>query len=317
MTRLLQRSGVALAAALLISILVAPAASLAKPPGWTMAITAIPTTVSPGAYAAYRVTITNAGKSNIAKISLTASRPEAPFSVTPSTGCKASGQLDCALGALGSGKSVTRVIVYKTPSTGTTFPVTFEANTSGVSFSDGGTSHGDALKKDASTALNGSGDFAGGYVVDAGSSFTTGAGDTQQTTVNAPKTGIGVTITEGGDGNPCSIAHTIGQFTSLNVDGGNPVPLFLTTMTIPTSGLPDELELGQVKLCHQYDNGSAVLLPSCNSDTAPSNAPCFFAKWGGAYHPDHEQHGEQDADDWTSLVLDMWDVQNGNARGGY
>ena len=129
----------------------------------------IPTTVSPGSYAAFRVTITNAGKSNIAKIYLTDSRTETPFSVTPSTGCKSTGPLHCSLGALGSGKSVTRVVVYKTPATGTSFPVTFEANTSGVSFSDGGTSHGDALRTDASTAMNGTGNFAGGYVVDAGS----------------------------------------------------------------------------------------------------------------------------------------------------
>lgn len=317
MIRLLHRSGVALLAALLIGFLIAPAVSLAKTPGWTMSVTAIPTVVSPGSYAAYRVTITNGGKSNIAKIYLTDSRTETPFSVTPSTGCKASGQLNCSLGSLGSGKSVTRVIVYATPSTGTSFPVTFEANTSGVSFSDGGTSHGDALKTDVSTALNGSGNFAGGYVVDAGASFTTGGGDAQQTTVNAPKTGIGVTITEGGDGNPCG-TNTIGQFTTLNVDDGNTLPIFLTTMTIPTNTVPDELELSQVKLCHKYDSGAAVLLPRCAADVAPTNGvACFWPKFAGPYHPDHEHHGETDADDWTWLVLDMWDVQNGNLRGGY
>lgn len=321
MTRLLRRSGVALLAVLFISLLVVPAVSLAKTPGWTMAVTSIPTTVSPGAFAAFRVTITNSGKSNVAKIYLTDSRPETPFSVTPSTGCKATGQLNCALGALGSGKSVTRVVVYKTPATGTSFAFTFEANTSGVSFSDGGTSHGDALKKDASTAMDGTGNFAGGYVIDAGSSFTTGSGDTQQTTVNAPKTGIGVTISEGvtGNGNPCSTGHTIGQLTNLNVDDGNVLPFFLTTITIPTSSIPnEELELSQVKLCHQYDGGAAVLLPQCAADVAPTSGPaCFYPKFGGQYHPDHEFHGESDADDWSLLILDMWDTQNGGLRGGY
>jgi hypothetical protein len=306
-----------LTTALLAVMLLGVAGTLAKTPAWSMTVVPIPTQVGPGSYAAFQVTIANNGSSNIAKLFLTDSSGATPFSVSPSTGCNTSGQLNCSLGALNSHRSVTRTIVYKTNAAASSFDITFEANTSGVSFSDHNTSHGDTLRGSASTPENGSGDFAGGYVVD-NSNFSTGGGDNQQTTVNPPSTGIGVTITEtGGSSNPCGAGTPIGQLSTINVGNGAAFSPFLMTLTVKTTSLPAELQLGQVKLCHQYDNGSHADLPKCAADAAQAT-PCFWPKWGGAHHPDREEHpGEVDADDWTLLILDVWDVQNGSLRGHF
>jgi hypothetical protein len=304
-----------LVAAMLSVLLLGVGATAAKTPNWSMTVTTIPTTVSPGAYAAFQITIANGGSSNIAKLFLTSNRSDVPFAVSPSTGCTA-GPLSCSLGALGSGKSVTRTVVYKTSAAASSFDVTFQANTSGATSSDGGTSHGDTLTKSVSMPENGSGNFAGGYAVDS-SSFSTGGGDSQQTTVVPPATGIGVTITESGGGNPCGSGTPIGQLSTINVGNGATFGPFLMTLTIQASSLPDELELGQVKVCHLYDNGNHVYLPPCSLDTAQA-APCFFAKWGGAHHPDREEHrDQQDADDWGLLILDVFDVQNGGLHSAY
>jgi hypothetical protein len=318
--RFRQLASVASAAMLSMLLLGAGVAS-AQTPAWSMAVKLIPGTVSPGAYAAYRVTITNGGTSNIAKLFLTDSITAHPYSVIGSAGCNATGPLFCSLGALNAGKSVTRTVVYQTPSTGTSFNVTFDANTSGSTFSDkGGTSHGDTLFSAVSTTLDGSANFAGGYVIDPNNPLSTGGGDNQQTTLDPPVGGIGVTISEGGTGNPCGFANTIGQFTAINVgDGATFTTPFETIFTIPTTSLNPELALSQVKLCHQYDNGTAIQLSICAADASPGvgGTPCFYPKWGGPQHQDAEEVvGSHDADDWTWLVLDAWDFQNGGYRGG-
>ncbi len=156
---------------LLAAALIAPGTAAAKTPGWSMTVTPLPGTVSAGAAAGYRVVITNGGKSNIAKLYLTDSRTESPiagFTTTSQGSCgtdAVTGELSCSLGALGSGRSATVTVAYMT-SGASPFDVTFEANTSGVSFSDGGTSHGDALTASASTVLSTDPNFSGGFTLD-------------------------------------------------------------------------------------------------------------------------------------------------------
>jgi hypothetical protein len=331
-TRTRRFVGIISLAVLVTSALLVPAASLASTPGWAMQVDATPhttscasgidfcATVNPAAYVKFKVTITNAGKSNIAKLFLTDTITGTPVSIAPSTGCSSSGELLCSLGALGSGKSVTRTIIYKLPSSGSSFDFRFEVNTSGVSGSDGGTSHGDTLKKSGHFVLDGSADFVGGYILDGGD-LTTGGGGGQNTKLTPPESGIGVTIREvSGTTNPCSSGTPIGQLVLLNVSDGTVYSTpFKTVLTIATTGLPDELELSQVKFCHQYDSGVAKFLVKCHSDASPGvgGAPCFWPKWVGPFHGDHEPHRVTDADDWTSLVLDVWDFQNGSIRGGF
>jgi hypothetical protein len=326
--RMVHRSGAALLAALLLSALFLPASSLAKVPGWSMQVVATPSdsacgtgigfcaTVSPSAAVRFVVTIKNSGKSNIAQLYLTSTNTTAPLSVTPSTGCNATGQLLCSLGALKAGASVTRTIIYRMPAGAGSLDFRFEANTTGVSGSDGGTSHGDTLKTSGHLVLDGSADYNGGFILDNSDLGTGGAGG-QSTTLTPPDAGIGVTIREvSGTDNPCASGTPVGQLVLLNVSNGTVYSTpFKTVLTIATSGLPNGLALGQVKLCHKYDNGTATFLPTCASDAAPpTNGPaCFWPKWGGPSSGD----ADNDADDWTNLVIDMWDFQNGSIRGGF
>jgi len=207
------------------------------------------------------------------------------------------------------------------PASGSALDFRFEVNTAGVSGSDGGTSHGDTLKKFGHFTLDASPDYVGGYILNSNDLFT-GAVGGQSTKVTPPGAGIGVTIREvTGTTNPCGSGTPVGQLVILNVADGTVYNTpFKTVLTIATSGLPDELTLGQVKLCHKYDDGTSAFLPACATDAAPTNGhPCFFAKWGGPAVVEHESHevAGGDADDWTSLIIDMWDFQNGSIRGGF
>ncbi|HYK94748.1 MAG TPA: hypothetical protein VE011_02625 [Candidatus Dormibacteraeota bacterium] len=331
MIRFVHRSGAALLAALLLGAVIVPASTLAKVPGWAMQVVATPAdspcasgigfcaTVSPSAAVRFVVTIKNNGKSNIAQLYLTSTIATAPLSVAPSTGCNASGQLLCSLGALNAGASVTRTIIYRMPAAAGTLDFQFEANTTGVSASDGGTSHGDSLRMAGHVVLDGSADYTGGFLLDTSNLVTGGAGG-QSTTLTPPASNIGVTIREvSGTDNPCNAGTPIGQLVLLNVSNGTVYATpFKTVLTIATSGLPGEQEISTVKLCHKYDNGTASFLPRCATDVAPTNGiACFYPKFGGTAHPDQEPHGIADTDDWSQLIIDIWDFQNGSIRGGF
>jgi len=335
--RFVHRGGAALIASLLLGFLLAPATSLATTPGWSMTVTSTPddpislcpagidfcATVNPSAYMKFVVTVSNSAtaKSTISKVFLTDTYAATPYSVSPMTGCNSTGELLCSLGALKPGQSATRTIIYQMPSSGTALDFQFEVNTAGVSGSDGGTSHGDTLKKFGHIVLDGSADYVGGYLLNSNDLFT-GAVGGQSTKVTPPGAGIGVTIRElaaSDTTSPCG-STPVGQLVVLNVaDGAVYGTPFETVLTIATSGLPNELTLSQVKLCHKYDDGTAVFLQNCLTDAAPASTPCFWPKWGGPAVVEHESHevAGGDADDWTSLIIDMWDFQNGSIRGGF
>jgi hypothetical protein len=324
------RLGTVAASAMLALMLLGVGGATASTPIWASTATSIPGTVSPGNFAFYHVTVTNNGTSNISQLFLADNVNFAAFSASPSAGsCVLSPVLSCTFGALNAGATDTVDVVYKTPSSGTAFAIDFQFNTSGSTFSDQkhgkkATSHGDNLDTPVSTVLDSSVDFAGGYVVFGGTSFSTATGDVQTTTVNSPATGIPVTVTESaGDGtSQCGGTDTpAGQLVTLDVAGGATFDSdFLTTITIKTSSLPDELVLSDVSLCHLYDDGTSALLPVCASDTAPAGqTACFWPKWSGTV-VEHGQEAHNDADDADNhvfLILDVFDFQNGGVRGQY
>jgi hypothetical protein len=318
------------ASALLATLLLGVGAVTATPPAWTATATSVPGSVTPGNYALYVVTVTNNGSSNISQLYLTASVSDLPFSVSPSAGsCTTGGTLFCSLGALrAQGGTDTINVVYKTPSTGSSYDITFQFNTSGSTFTDKKkTSHGDTLNDPVSTPLDGSADFTGGYVVFGGTSFSTATGDVQQTTVSSPTTNIPVTVQEsaGGSTSQCASGTPVGELATVNVGGGATFASpFETTLKIATSGLPDESVITDYSLCHHYDSGTlagtSALLPVCAADVAPTDGhACFFPKWSGtssAHDRDHNGDAD-DADNHLFLVLDVWDFQNGGYRGQF
>jgi hypothetical protein len=296
-----------------------------------MAVTPLPSSVSPGAPAGYRVVITNNGSSNIAKVALTDSRPESPVSVSTSAGsCASTGQLLCNLGALRSGASVTVTVGYTT-SGASPFVVTFEANTSGVSFSDGGTSHGDALRGTASTILNSDPNFKGRFTLDTSAISTnqtlTGT-NIQSTLIIPPTTGIGVAISDGLPGNTgtaCSQVAPVGEWSSLDVAQGTTFGApFPVTLHILTSSLPAGFTLASVKVCHDLGGGVTETI-SAPCPTGTPTAQCVSANLnhGTLARCFYDEDSDHDRDDYHCtkatgyLEIIVWLNHNGYIRGGY
>lgn len=354
--------------AMLAVMLLSVSGSDAKTPGWGFVdgftnqavstaapFTGSPTSVSPNAYVAFDVRITNSQKSNISALLMktdipitnplgdpiyifdatwtdatgsTVTGPARPCD--PASGSYTSAPLSCNFGALNAGLSVTVEIVFQVPSTLGTYGYGFNflASGNGNTPSDsGGTSHGDTLKGPASVTVSSNSDFAGGFVLADGTSFSTATGDIQQTTVTSPANHIPVTLSEssGGTVSQCGTGTPIGQLVTLHVDKGEPFgtptsgSTFLTTLRIQTSALPDETELGQVGFCHLYDGDTTDLpLPKCAADAAPAgNLPCFWPKWDqlSSAHDKDKNGDADDADGHLFLVIDVWDVRNGSLRG--
>jgi Domain of unknown function DUF11 len=332
--------------ALLTAALIAPGTAAAKTPGWTMTVTPLPGTVSAGAAAGYRVVITNGGKSNIAKLYLTDDRPETPAAATASQGScgtdAVTGELSCNLGALRSGKSVTVTVAYMT-SGASPFNVTFEANTSGVSFSDGGTSHGDALRASAATILSTSPNFAGRFTLNTSIIKTNdqlGTGNIQSTAIVPPTSGIGVAIEDGPGiiGTSCAgVTTAIGEWSSLDVAGGQTFdqPGFKVTLFIQAASLPAGFQLSNVVVCHDTGTGSQKISAACDPSTGiPTNAECLTATLHGTLgvchhddddgydhydHYDRHHHDDDDHDYCTPasgyLQIDVWLLHNGKIGG--
>ena len=155
----------------------------AAPPNWVMSVTKLPPSVSPGQPAGYQIDIVNNGPSNISTLFLTDSVAAAPVYVTTSQGsCTTSSSgLVCNFGAVNAGGTVQVVVAYATPGSGSTFPVSFQLNTTGVTFTDvKNRSHGDLLTVAVSTALNNNKNFAGFFTTAANQ----GIGDNDQLSGN-------------------------------------------------------------------------------------------------------------------------------------
>ena len=317
-----QAVGVSASALLALSI-IGPAAVSASTPVWDMTVTAVPPKVSPGAVAAYDVTVFNNGKSNISKLFLTDDLKgiTPAFASAPCTksALPGAGTLNCSLGALNAHSSRTVRIAYATSGSGS-FAVNFEATTSGVVYSNS-TSHGDILgPKTGTTTLSTDPGFAGGFVLYTSPISTTGG--TQQTTINPPTSNIGVTIDQSAADNQCATGTVIGQLASTSVAGGTIFATpFLTTLTIDASGLPDEFQATQFFVCHKYDGASLgtlmTLCPSAPPITGPGIA-CYWPTFVGQIGDDDTIFNlALDADDFTTLLIDVWDFQNGGLRGAY
>jgi len=161
-----RRSGAILAAALFI-IAAMPGLATAANPTWSIKIVKLPPTVVSGQDAGYRVTVANAGPSNINGLSLSTNIdvPVTYFSQTAPC-LYVNVKFTCNLGTMNAGQSTTFTIAYKTfktPGIGTFDMTVSLRSSSGDTGSDNKhQSRGDELLVTAKTGLD-SGNFAGGY----------------------------------------------------------------------------------------------------------------------------------------------------------
>jgi hypothetical protein len=165
-----RRSGAILAAALFIFAAM-PGLATAATPNWSINIVKLPPTVVSGQDAGYRVTVANAGPSNINGLTLSTNIDVpvtyfsglTPFATGPASCLSANVKFTCNLGTMNAGQSTTFTIAYKTSGNGTFDMTVSLRSSSGDTGSDGrGQSRGDALSVTAKTGLA-SGNFAGGY----------------------------------------------------------------------------------------------------------------------------------------------------------
>jgi Domain of unknown function DUF11 len=167
-----RRSGAILAATLFI-IAAMPGLATAANPSWSIKIVKLPPSVVSGQDAGYRVTVANAGPSNINGLSLSTNiaapvtyfsgLSQPPFATGPASCAYVNVPFTCNLGTMNAGQSTTFTIAYKTSGSGTFDMTVSLRSSSGDTGSDGkGQSRGDALSVTAKTGLD-SGNFAGGY----------------------------------------------------------------------------------------------------------------------------------------------------------
>jgi len=267
------------AGVLAASCIVATAGSgSAAPPRWSMSVKNLPPKVAPGNAMGYQVTISNAGPSNISQLFLVTQTTDSPVFISqPSQGlCSvAASGLQCTFGALNAKKSVTVIVAYASPVSGTHDPgdPVFQGNSNGLTFSDGGTSHGDTLmdpNAKPTIISDGNGNFAGGFSID-GNQINTDKNlsdsNKQATFVKPPASDVVVTAEDGpGVTFPCKnlCKQSYGEWSAINVANGQTFGTFFpVTLLIRAQDLPNNL--GQLGLVHVLDNGTAVHLSQCTT----------------------------------------------------
>jgi hypothetical protein len=259
----------------------------AATPNWSMdPIVLLPSAVTPGDAAGYGVTINNAGPSNISQLYLVAylggtdlAAPAPVFTSTTQGSCpNTNDTLYCSLGPLRAGASVSVTVAFMTPAEGTEFSIRFEANTTGATPSDGGTSHGDTIERTATTTLSDDPDFAGRFVLSGTQTVSNllllGPGNLQSTTVHSPTTGIPVTVADGDQAGTLVCTPACWSETSeIHVDGGADNGLFKVEI-----GIDKDLSETVHGVYHEFDPGhvpaSETITDKCPKHGSPS-APCF------------------------------------------
>lgn len=279
--RLTSRLATGVVGALLGVMLLGVGGVSASTPNWGMTVTPVPDTVAPGNLAGYTLVITNSGPSNISQLFLDASQTTAAYASTTQGSCVLS-PFQCSFGALNAGGSITVIVAFTTPTSGTSFSVVFQLNTSGATFSDkGGNSHGDTFNVTGTTTLNGSPDFTGGFTITGADTLTTSTNlskkNPQSSRVTAPIL-LGVTLAEGstfpGTGtDPCSTTSLtcVGQWDNLHVGSGTQGPIKLV-LTILGSTVPGNTSLSDFEVWHE---GDGWITTTCDAATPPGNMPCI------------------------------------------
>jgi hypothetical protein len=257
----------------------------ASPPNWSMTVVDLPSLAANGSGVGYRVTIHNGGPSNISSLYLVTKTQNSPaFVDSPSQGTCSSpgaGALSCNFGALTNGSSVSVVVGYAAPASGTSFDPVFQGNTTGATFSDAGHSHGDTLQdpNETPTQLTASRDFAGGFALNQNKVSTDanlGKNNVQSTSVTPPAVGLVATVQDalGAGAFTCTgcTKTLFGDWSQVTIGHGEsfgdlfPVTLLVYGRTLPKGATKDTIDL-----VHVLDNGTTEVLSTRCGDTPTLN----------------------------------------------
>jgi hypothetical protein len=288
--------------AALASMLLGTGIASAANPTWDVGFTRLPDTVSAGNDAGWEVTVVNHGPSNINDLNITLTsevagqlpsylehpfRFSAPGTETCST---ATGNMVCNVGTLGDDQTVTFIVAFHVAD-GTTgsydLNVGLRAGT-GDTGSDtggpggGGHSRGDEKLFTNSTGINSSANKDSGFVVGDGTFVTTGnlgRGNKQTTALETTDSLIPVTIEDGPlTTAPCTLVtecgRLVGEWSLLNVNGGNNSHPIKVTITIWGGAVPGGVGVEDIYLLHTYNDGTTHVVDAvCNA--THSNTDCL------------------------------------------
>jgi Domain of unknown function DUF11 len=306
-------------AAFLAVMLFGSGIAQATPPRWAIsAITSLPPTVGVGANAGYSFSVTNNGPSNISALYLLATDVTAPatYAVWQKTtgttvdgqgSCPTTGQLNCALGALNAGQTVSFVVAYAVGTSN--FSVNFQLNTTGSIITPNGHNHGDVLQGTGNTSVSNSQNFGGGFIVGDTSvqDFQTiGKKNPQATSLVSPATIIPATVEDGiTTGIACNNAHcanAFGEWSRINVNNGQVFGApFKVTLLLYGGAVPGGANASNIVVLHTLDDGvtTETISADCTySGGVPTNAECrTVTKVGNNYQ------------------IDVWLFKNGSLKG--
>lgn len=267
---------------LLGTMLLGAGTATAATPGWEFINNAtLPSSVTPGADAGYTFRIHNNGKSNISQLYLTTSVQAAPsyFANSRGTVCQLSPTLLCAFGALNSDAFIDVTVAYATPATGNSYAAIFQINGTGVSFQDAHHSHGDTLSDPFSTTLSSDADFAGGFQIANGTTYTNntvlGRKNIQSSAATSATLAVPVTIQDNLPGfpgtgtDPCTTLHCIGDWTSVHVGNGSQGPVKVTLVLYGKS-VPNQATVNNIGLWHEGSTPNPIMLRCGDASSIPN-----------------------------------------------
>jgi hypothetical protein len=280
---------------------ISPALGHGSGPKWAMTAVAAPGTVSAGDMVAFNITITNLKDSDGDPVHLVAATPSGATFLGGSVSagsCTPGASLDCTLNLVTLGTSRTAQAVYRAPSSGSSFAVTFKGYTDDPTVTAIGTA---TLSSDPNLTSR--------YVFDSASMTVStnqaiGAANPQSTLVKAPTTGIVVSAGEAPGTVICPTSRPcFSQQSEIHVGGGTTYPAgFKVVLKLDASEIPQGVHWWNIGIAHQFDNGSWEILPRCSRfwwSFPPNHIPCFNARplWGG------------------DIEVTIWLTENGKLRG--
>jgi len=327
-----RRIAILFTAASMALILVGVGTAGAATPTWVMNVDRLPPVVATDANAGYRVTILNNGTSNIVNLSLSSSvsdepvyrtQPEYSSSSAGPGACTTSGTWSCSLGALPAMSKVEVIVAWSTVGTTGKFDVTFSAKTVGDTSSDGDKkkSRGDALTKTVSTTISTSGDFDGGFALDATTYATNaslGRRNIQSTSVSTPDDQFIPATVQDGPGTSSDLecptaTTTFGECSLVSVGEGRTFAAFKVVLLVLGNAVPGGTSTADIDVFHTFADGlnpdgsiryTTEIIGNddgerCASEDDSSLAPCVFVTRVG-----------------SNYRIVVWLFHNGGLRGG-
>lgn len=296
-------------AALASTLLGIGVVTAATPVGWGVDFVKLPTVVSADNEAGWFVTVWNHGPSNVndQNIILTSEvagalpsylTPEADWFLSSggTASCSAAtGVMVCNVGTLADDQYVTFTVAFHVPAgTNGSFDlnVNLRAGTGDTGSDRGHNSRGDDKTFTSSTDITSSTNQDAGFVVDAttdGSFQTTGnlgRNNKQTTALQTTDEIIPVTVTDGVPDYPCNSSDAdctaphglIGEWSVLNVNGGDNLDPIKVTIMIWGGSVPGGASVDEIYLLHADGLGGATPInTTCDSATAPTNADCLVS----------------------------------------